>query len=205
MEKTVYSLVLTPEVVEAVDRMAYARDTSRSNLVDQLLAEAVGYITPERRMAEIVQSLAEEMAGLYQLQEQATDGVLTIRSPLRYRYKPTIRYRVELCRQPTQAIGILHAAFRTQSRPLLDDANAFFRCWAMHEVAHGECTAGDFALSDGGWDRQFRLRTEGCPAAEDCGRAISGYVKRVDAALKSYFAALPDRAAAAAAVAGFFG
>ena len=39
MNKTVYSLVLSDDVVEAVDRMAYARGTSRSNLINQILAE----------------------------------------------------------------------------------------------------------------------------------------------------------------------
>ena len=83
MKKTVYSLVLSEDVIEAVDRMAYSRGTSRSNLINQILAEAVGYVTPERRMAEILQTLSAQMTGLYQHQEQATDGILVIRSPLR--------------------------------------------------------------------------------------------------------------------------
>ena len=41
MKKAVYSLVLSEDVVEAVDRMAYASGTSRSNLINQLLAESV--------------------------------------------------------------------------------------------------------------------------------------------------------------------
>ena len=42
MKKAVYSLVLSEDVVDAVDRMAYSRGTSRSNLINQILAEAVG-------------------------------------------------------------------------------------------------------------------------------------------------------------------
>ena len=127
MKKSIYSLVLADDVVAAVDRMAYELHTSRSNLINQLLAEAVGYVTPERRMADILQTLSQQMTGLFQLQNQATEGMLTIRSPLRYRYKPTIRYRVELYRQPEQALGVLHASFRTQSKALIDEAEAFFR------------------------------------------------------------------------------
>lgn len=204
MQKAVYSLVLSSDVVDAVDRMAYARGTSRSALINQILAQAVGYVTPEQRMAEILDTLSKQMNGLFQLQEQASDGMLTIRSPLRYRYKPTIRYRVELDRRPEQAIGVLHAAFRTQNRTLLAEADAFFRCWAALEQQAGLVTEDDFRIRDGSWDRRFRIRAGHEASSQEIGAAIGQYIKRVDAALKAYFAALPDRAAAEQAAAEHF-
>ena len=153
MKKAVYSLVLSEDVVEAVDRMAYARGTSRSNLINQLLAEAVGYVTPERRMAEILHTLSEQMTGLFQLQEQATDGMLTIRSPLRYRYKPTIRYRVELYRQPEHAIGVMHASFRTQNHFLKSGHSRNVRTdFAVRRITKSRTAAG----TDGSGFRQDR-------------------------------------------------
>ena len=204
MKKAVYSLVLSEDVVEAVDRMAYARGTSRSNLINQLLAEAVGYVTPERRMAEILHTLSEQMTGLFQLQEQATDGMLTIRSPLRYRYKPTIRYRVELYRQPEHAIGVMHASFRTQNQSLIDEAESFFEIWSQSECAHGLCSPEDYKVADGCWDRRFRIQAGQEATAQEIGAAIGQYIKRVDAALKAYFAALPDHNGAKEAVKQFF-
>ncbi len=204
MKKAVYSLVLSEDVVEAVDRMAYARGTSRSNLINQLLAEAVGYVTPERRMAEILQTLSEQMTGLFQLQEQATDGMLTIRSPLRYRYKPTIRYRVELYRQPEHAIGVMHASFRTQNQSLIDEAERFFELWSQAECANRLCTREDYKVADGCWDRRFRIKAGQEASAQEIGSAIGQYIKRVDAALKAYFAALPDHDAAGDAVMQYF-
>lgn len=205
MKKAVYSLVLSEDVVEAVDRMAYARGTSRSNLINQLLAEAVGYVTPERRMAEILRTLSEQMTGFFQLQEQATDGMLTIRSPLRYRYKPTIRYRVELYRQPEHAIGVMHASFRTQNQSLINEAESFFEIWSQLECANGLCAPDDYKVADGCWDRRFRIKAGQEASAQEIGAAIGQYIKRVDAALKSYFASLPDHNAAKAAVEQFFG
>ena len=38
MSKSVYSLVLSDDVVAAVDRAAYALGSSRSNLINQILA-----------------------------------------------------------------------------------------------------------------------------------------------------------------------
>ena len=50
MNKSVYSLVLMDEVVEAIDKMAYAMNTSRSNLINQILADYASCTTPESRM-----------------------------------------------------------------------------------------------------------------------------------------------------------
>lgn len=208
MKKNVYSLVLSEDVVDAVDRMAYARNTSRSNLVNQLLAEAVGYVTPEAHMAEILSTLSQQMTGLFQLQEQASDGMLTIRSPLRYRYKPTIRYRVELNRQsvghPEHAIGVLHASFRTQSQPLIAEAESFFRCWAGFEMQYLGISMDDFHIEDGTWHRHVAIRTDANATAQEIGATMGTYIKSVDAALKSYFAALPDHEKAIQAVETYF-
>lgn len=208
MKKNVYSLVLSEGVVDAIDRMAYARGTSRSNLVNQLLAEAVGYVTPEAHMAEILNTLSQQMTGLFQLQEQASEGMLTIRSPLRYRYKPTIRYRVELNRQsaghPEHAVGVLHASFRTQSKPLIAEAESFFRCWSDLEMQYHGISADDFRIEDGTWHRCVAIRTDAHSTAQEIGAAVGQYIKTVDAALKSYFAALPNHEKAMQAVEAYF-
>ena len=47
MKKSVYSLVLMDDVVEAIDELAYSMNTSRSNLINQILAARVSLLTPE--------------------------------------------------------------------------------------------------------------------------------------------------------------
>ena len=99
---------------------------------------------------------------------------------------------------------MLHASFRTQSKALIEDANAFFGTWAAAEQAHGLCGKEDFTIEDGTWNRVFRMRAESHVSSEELGEAIGQYIKKVDAALKAYFSALPDKEAAERAVAGFF-
>ena len=45
------------DVVEAIDRLAYERNTNRSNLINQILAEIVNFVTPEMRMRDIFTQL----------------------------------------------------------------------------------------------------------------------------------------------------
>ena len=89
MNKSVYSLVLMDNVVGEVDKLAYEMGTSRSNLINQILAEYVRYTTPEMRMRAIFDEMEKLMQGVdsFQIQPQPSDAMLTIRSALRYKYK----------------------------------------------------------------------------------------------------------------------
>ena len=53
MSKSVYSVVLMDDVVDAVDRLAYEAGTNRSNMINRILAEYVQLATPEQRMQDI--------------------------------------------------------------------------------------------------------------------------------------------------------
>ena len=53
MKKTLYSLMLSEEVVREVDALAHRLGTNRSNLINQILADYVSVTTPERRINDI--------------------------------------------------------------------------------------------------------------------------------------------------------
>ncbi len=54
MNRSIYSLLLMDDVIRAVDQLAYAQNTSRSNMVNQILAEHLSVKTPEQRMHDIL-------------------------------------------------------------------------------------------------------------------------------------------------------
>ncbi len=78
MKKSIYSLVLMDEVVEAVDRMAYAMHTSRSNLINQILAEHLSCVTPEMRMQEIFARMEERMLPRFRIAEQTSAHIMAM-------------------------------------------------------------------------------------------------------------------------------
>ena len=91
MNKSVYSLVLSDDVVEAVDRLAYRENMSRSAYINKLLAEAVSYTTPEKRMNDIFGEIESLMNNdVFMVMQQPSDAMLSIRSSLKYKYKPVI-------------------------------------------------------------------------------------------------------------------
>ena len=56
MNKRVYSIVLSDDVVAAVDRMAYSMNTSRSNLINQILAQHCSYVTLKTSSGHLVKN-----------------------------------------------------------------------------------------------------------------------------------------------------
>ena len=59
MKKTLYSLMLSDDVVRAVDELAHRMGTNRSALVNQILAEYTDMVTPERQVQDIFRQIGE--------------------------------------------------------------------------------------------------------------------------------------------------
>ena len=121
MKKSIYSLLLADDMIAAVDELAYAAGTSRSNMVNQILAQYLSVKTPEMQMRDIFRQIESIMNhhSAFQIQLQPSDAMLSVRTALAYKYKPTVRYSVSLLRGDPQVLGELKVSARTQSAALL--------------------------------------------------------------------------------------
>ena len=181
LKRSVYSLVLSDDVIEAIDNMAYSLNTSRSNLINQILAEKVSLITPEKRMDSIFNEIQKLMfEECYQIQERQSDSLMYIRSSIKYKYRPTVRYSVELFRNSNDGIGQLKVTFRTQNQMLLKLIDSFFNVWAKLEGTYSNNKIS-YIIEVGKFTRVFNS------TSSDVGMAISEYIHTFDTALKHYF------------------
>ena len=199
MKKSVYSLVLMDDVVEAIDRMAYSMNTSRSNLINQILAERVSFVTPEMRMRDIFSQMEQFMNDSFQLLEQPSDAMMSVRSPLKFKYKPTIKYSVELFRSFEQCVGRLKISIRTQSRELIDATSGFFKLWSRIEnkylakvFTNGVPWSGNYA----NFSRDFYAPDHEKLSDEQIAKAIGSYINLIDECIKVYFdnISMPEKA-----------
>lgn len=194
MNKSIYSLVLSDDVVDAVDALARTEGMSRSAMINRILAERVAYTTPEMRLRDILQSLARSMNGEFMLTEQPTGSTLSARTSLKYRYKPTVKYSVEIYSENGRRAGQLRVSFRTQNAQLIADLMGFFRCWAALEQKYiADKLSNDivYTISDGRFERTLNMPREHI-TDDDLGTAVAEYMAMFDGAMKSYFAELPD-------------
>ena len=200
MSKSVYSLVLTDQVVEEIDRLSYATGKSRSALIDRLLAEHVSYTTPEMRINSIFDSITALIGGQGgNFVVQAGDQSMQIRSSLKYKYKPSINYSLQLLRRDDHTEGQLKVSFRTQSEELKRKMGEFLRLWAALEnsyIAKFFPSGIRYILEEGSFTRRFILPEEYRDKSnEEIAAVIAQYIRMFDDVLKCYFTGDDDETA----------
>lgn len=194
MEKSVYSLVLMDDVIKEIDRLAHLHSTSRSNLINQILAEYVSYVTPEQRMKGIFEEITRtfDRNSPLKLQEQPSDAMISFRSAISFKYNPTIRYSVELYRSHDSAIGELKVITRSSSDRLIALLEEFYRSMTLLEKAYAQQYFPgkeiNFTVEAGKFYRSFVLPdAEQALTTQEIGKAIAAYIHMFDKAMKLFF------------------
>ena len=191
MKKTLYSLMLNDEVVREVDAMAHRLGTNRSNLINEILAEYVNYTTPERRINDIlstIQDLMQPSGDLIPFFAPHTYS-MSLKSSLEYKYRPTIKYEVELFKGGEDAIGALSVLFRTQSPTLIE---------GMTDLARKLGERIEYTLYEGKFVRSISVPDRACNS-EELARAIAEYIRLFDKLMKGWLTGRYDAHAVEAA------
>ena len=196
MKKTLYSLMLNDEVVREIDARAHRMGTNRSALINQILAEYVDYTTPERRINDVLSAIEALMQPSRELVPffAPNSFSMSLKSSLEYKYRPTVKYEVELYRGREESIGQLSVVFRTQSLALIEGMTEFFRLWKQIEDAHLRPLTGaqiDYALYDGKFVRSLAAPDADC-SSDELAAALSEYIKLFDKLMKAYLAGKLD-------------
>ena len=188
--------MLNDEVVREVDALAHRMGTNRSNLINQILAEYVNYTTPERRINDVLSAIEQLMSPSRDLVPffAPNSFSMSLKSSLEYKYRPTVKYEVELYRGLEDNIGQLSVVFRTQSMALIQAMTEFFRLWKRIEDTHLRPLTGahiDYALYDGKFVRSIAAPDKDC-STDELAQALSEYIKLFDKLMKAYLAGRLD-------------
>lgn len=188
MSKSVYSIVLNDAVVEAVDDMAYRLGTNRSNMINQILAEKVAYVTPEQHIRNILEKIEGIMNGqdVFRIMSNSGDTSLMIKSSFKYKYNPSVKYSVILNKRGGAASGELRVVFRTQNAVLLQELDNFLNIWNSLEAKYLQRKIL-FARSEGKYVRKLDLPGDKYDENQ-IGEMISQYITGFDKIMKLYFA-----------------
>lgn len=191
MKKTLYSLMLNDEVVREVDALAHRLGTNRSSLINEVLAEYVNYTTPERRINDVLSAIQDLMLPEGELIPFFSPNTysLSLKSSLEYKYRPTIKYEVELFKfSSDETIGELSVLFRTQSPALIQGMTNFFTLWKRIEDAHLSPllnASASYALYDGKFIRSILLPDRTC-TSDELASALAEYIRLFDRLMKGY-------------------
>lgn len=195
MKKNMYSLMLSGDVVSAVDRLAHAQGTSRSNLIDRILAEYLSLETPQKRVEDVFAAVAGITEGdnVLQVMPESSANMLHVKSVLNFKYNPTIRYTLEMTPDSSTYGATLRVVSRTQSHALKNHLATFFELWAQVErfclaKQTNSSRSPQFKIADGKYIRDLyldELQKENAPC--DLGRHIGDYIQLIDESLGLFF------------------
>ena len=192
MKKSVYSIILSEDVVHEIDRLAYENGTNRSNFIDAILAEYCRMITPEMRIRNIFDRILEMCEGTRFLPDKdPSSQTMTLRTSLEYKYHPTVKYDVQLFRRRGHAFGQLKVGLRSQSAELLRVLGDFFNLFALLEEKYpfGNPSKRSVYTFDGArFTRTLVLPEVREYDAAEIANAINSYVSMLDNMLNAYFA-----------------
>ena len=191
MGKTLYSLMLSEEVVNAVDILAHRTGLTRSALVNKILAEYVSLETPESMINNILRSMESILSPQTELIPffAPNSKTMSVKSSLAYKYRPTVRYEVDLDPAKQDSMGTLTVVFRTQSVSLINELTEFLRIWVRIENKLLSPITGkilECALYDGKFVRPLLMPDLSKVKSEDIAFELTEYINLFDSCLKAY-------------------
>ena len=122
MSKSIYSLLLSDDVVQQLDEVAASRGLSRSAVIDAILAEYTGVSNGDEKMRNVWQEMEKLLARTHTMHfvNNAQTNLAQIVTTLPFKYSPKIRYQLELSNKDDRICAITLNT-RTQN-PLLTTA-----------------------------------------------------------------------------------
>lgn len=186
MSKVLYSIILNDEVVNKVDKLASLNGLSRSNMIEKILADYVGFETPEIRASSIFEEIERLITnyGSMRFLDQPSQYMASIMGALDYRYNPAIKYSVELFPQ-SDYLGQLKVSLRTTNENLLKYMKEFYKYYSFLEKNYYNPEAR-FLSDSQRFVRLFNI-PNGDVSTTDLAECISGYVTDFDTLLGVYF------------------
>lgn len=187
LQKSVYSIVLMDEVVAAVDRLAYEAGTSRSNMMNRILAEYTQVDTPENRIQDIFTLLGDLVTRntIFKPIASDSDTLLGIKTALQYKYNPSVKYVFEIYPHKGEMLGELRVGMRTQNAVLISAMNQFFVLWDRLENHSLPCPPKR-QIQNERYVRIFR-NPEHIRNNQELASLLSDYIKLFDHCLKEHF------------------
>lgn len=189
MNKSMYSLILSDNVVAAVDELAREQVTNRSALVNKVLAEYVSYVTPEQRISTTLNSLQSLLTNMFDVLDSVKARSLSARTELAVKYRPSLVYEVELYGGNRVGGGEIRITTRSQSANIIQGVRCFTEYWSAIEqdFRRRYSNVGDVVYYfEGSRIRRVFTLPENVTDDTALGKAIYDYIVLFDNCVKRY-------------------
>ncbi len=188
MKKSIYSLMLFDEIVEKIDQMAYVNYTNRSQLINEILAEHLGIVTPEQKIQTVLETLKDNFKDTLSISQVNKNSSIQFGKSLKYKYRPKVKYSIEFVGVGGQKYAVLKISSRTKSVDLNRHFDNFFEIICELEAQH--ISEGEFIYETSANHKFIREFREEGSVTQDPKQVVSlltSYLKMIDSAIDVYF------------------
>lgn len=188
MKKSIYSLMLFDEIVEKIDQMAYVNYTNRSQLINEILAEHLGLVTPEQNIQTILETLKNNFSDSLSISQINKNSSIQFGKSLKYKYRPKVKYSIEFVGVGGQKYAVLKISSRTKSVDLNHHFDKFFEIICELEAQH--ISSGEIIYETSAnhkFIREFREEGSVSRDPKSVVSLLTSYLKMIDAAIDVYF------------------
>ncbi len=188
MSKSVYSLMIFDEIVEQIDQRASKNNQNRSQVINEILADHLGLITPEQKIQKILTYLSENLSDTLNVNGLNKNSSIHFDKNLDYKYHPKVQFTYEFTGTGDDKFAVLKISSRTKNDKLNKLFNQFFN--KIVELEHRNC----FYLgtnpkneSKHKFVREFRIEGSVSKNINEVAKFLLDYLMMVDEAMNLFF------------------
>ena len=188
MAKNLYSVILSEELVSLVDELAKKNNTSRSNQINNILANYFSYTTMDMQIDSILGFINNMLSknDEFQFLENNCDRQLSVKTSLDYKYNPSLKYSIELYKNlVNDSIGDLKIIYRISSPELRVKLERYFNYIISFESSVNP-TLVKTSMYEQKFIRQFYIEQDLNFTYDEIAESITEYVNNIDRTLKKY-------------------
>jgi hypothetical protein len=192
MDEEFDSIRILEEMMCALRVFALEREVSVTDIVHEALGEYLLARAPGVNLFDVIHSIESAMGREGRFVTDADPGGLAIyiKSPIRYVYRPELKYEVRVVRDGRASFGALGVVLRSHDMEALRHFSGFTDLWIELEskyLAYNRTEQLTYVTDAGYFRRQIYRPASRHSDGQSIGEAVSDYIYVFDELLKYFF------------------
>ena len=179
-------------MMQRLQLMSHERDVPVNDLIDRALGDFLSVHETGINLFDVLGSIENHLTGLkhFVTDVDLYNHAISVKSPIRYVYRPELKYRITVEQNDRISIGKMSVVLRSNDMNTIRCFSAFVSLWISLEEKYIRLRERIEYISDAGYfERKVYLpANDRQVSGQAIGEAVSDYISVFDELLKTYFA-----------------
>jgi len=191
MNENDHMIRILDSMMQRLRMMSRERDMPVNDLIDRALGDYLSFHETGINLFDIINSIENHLTSAehFVTDVDLYNHAISVKSPIRYVYRPELKYQISIAQNDRVSIGKMSVALRSNDMNTLRSFSAFINLWVSLEKKYIRSRERIEYISDAGYfERKVYLPANDRQiSGQEIGEAISDYISAFDELLKHYF------------------